>query len=151
MVRGTSPHHAPFSPKLSNRNCEIAILFEIVKRQSNYVYGDKMISHSPWGPGSVNLQICPLFTYSICYWEVNKRFWGDFLLKGFSKGRNFCEEETFGEGGFFPGEILHLGNLPEFIYRISFICLTFSLLNQFYMRRCKGELFGGHFHWVGIF
>ena len=35
----------------------------------------------------------------------------------------------------FPGEILHCGNLPEFLYEILFICLAFSLPTQFYMWR----------------
>ena len=48
---------------------------------------------------------------------------------------NFPLGGKFSGGGEmnFSGEILHWCNLPEFLYEILFICITFSLLTQFYI------------------
>jgi len=56
----------------------------------------------------------------------------NFLLVGFSTDKIF-----HGEGGVvnLTGNILHWGNLPEFICDFLFISLTFSLLTQLYMLR----------------
>ena len=53
------------------------------------------------------------------------------------------DEFSIGEGSFFRGEevevsweILNWGALPEFLNKIIFICLTFSLPTQFYEWTC---------------
>ena len=40
-----------FSPKSTDQNFEIAILFRIVKNHNNYVFGNDLLPHSPWGRG----------------------------------------------------------------------------------------------------
>ena len=60
----------------------------------------------------------------------------NFRLGIFSTGINFRGEGNFcGEGTFrwvnFTKVILHLGNFPEFLYKILLISATFSLPAQF--------------------
>ena len=40
-----------FFPKSTDQNFEIAILFSIVENHNNYVFGDDLLPHSPWGRG----------------------------------------------------------------------------------------------------
>ena len=62
----------PFSSKSSDQNFKIEILFIIVERPDNYVFGCNMTPPPPTGPGegSLNYKSCPLFTHCICYWEA---------------------------------------------------------------------------------
>ena len=47
-----------------------------------------------------------------------------------------------GGGGLnFPGEILR--GILEFLYKILFICLSFSLATRFYMWRCSEGIIWG--------
>ena len=39
-------------PKSTNQNSEIAILFSVVKKPYNYVFGDDLLLHSPLGRGN---------------------------------------------------------------------------------------------------
>ena len=54
----------------------------------------------------------------------------NFLLGVFHEGI-FHEEGSF-QGVNLSGEIIHNGNLPEFLYKILFTCLAFSFPSQFY-------------------
>ena len=87
------PHPVP--PKSSDHNFEIAILFNIVESSKNYAFGDNMIPTAPEG-GSLNYITCPLFTHSICCWEV----WINFQSEGgvviFLMGVFFIGEEVSG-------------------------------------------------------
>ena len=88
------------------------------------------------GERAVSYKICSLFTQSICYWEVHRHCSG----KGnFLRGGE-VEKVPWGECSMdseVSGNELSRGNsawgtLPEFLYRIIFIYLTFSLAAQFY-------------------
>ena len=97
------------------------------------------------GERSLSYKICPLLTYSICYWEVCIHFsergrifcLGDFPQRGFFMGRKFQWAE------FFRGTI----TLGEFAWIPTkyFVCLAFSLMTQFYVRICQGQLSGVNF------
>ena len=58
------------------------------------------------GGGAASYKLWPVFTYSNCYWEVYKRFQGDFFgLGGGVDGRGlwedlFLEEYVMGEAKF---------------------------------------------------
>ena len=45
----TPPPMLIFSPKSTDQNFEIAILFRIVKNHNYYVFGNDLLPHSPWG------------------------------------------------------------------------------------------------------
>ena len=81
-LEGTyAPSHAHFSPKSLDQNSEIAILFTIVEKPNNYVFGNDLLPCSPRRRG-YKLQSLPVFTYSNGYWEVYRRFQRDFLFGG---------------------------------------------------------------------
>jgi len=76
-----------------------------------------MTPHSLW-ERALSYEICPLFTYSICDWNIYGHFLGggifcreDFPWKEFATG------EKFPRVGF-SGEILDKGNLSEFLFEI---------------------------------
>ena len=79
----------------------MAILFSIVKNHNNYVFGDDLLPHSPWG-GAASYKLRPVFTYNNGYWEVYRRFQGDFLVLGVGLrvggyvGGSFLEEICHG-------------------------------------------------------
>ena len=56
-------------------------MFRIVENHINYVFG---MTHSPTVPGggAASYKLCPVFTYSNGYWEVYRRFQGDFFWFG---------------------------------------------------------------------
>jgi hypothetical protein len=98
-------------------------LFSIVERYNRYVFGDHMPLRTTRGRAS-SYEICPLFTYSICYREVYRLFpkeEGD-LLGRIIYGEKFPLGWKF-LGVNFSGEILHGENLPELVYRMFVICL----------------------------
>ena len=71
-------------PKSTNQNSEIAILFSVVEKPYNYVFGDGLhpySSPSPWEGLQVK-KLWPVLTYSNAYWEVYRGFQGDFLVGG---------------------------------------------------------------------
>ena len=74
-----------FFPKSPGENFEIAILFSIVKKSNNYVFEDDLIPHRP-GRRAASCELCPMFVYSIYYWEVYRRFRGDFFGGGSREG-----------------------------------------------------------------
>ena len=94
-----------FFPKSANPNFEIAILFNVVEKPHNFVFQDDLIPYSPRGRGC-NVQT----TYNNGYWEVYRRFKGDFCaLTGRGLGRGvkwedlsmekyIMREENFYEG-----------------------------------------------------
>ena len=57
---------------------------------------------------------------------------GEVLLRMGCHGNDFPCGGKF-PGVSFPGEILHWGNLIEFLYEILFNCLAFSFPTQFFM------------------
>jgi len=74
--------------------------------------------------------VCPLFTYSICYWLTYRYF-----FRG-----NFWRREGFPWGEF------SVGRIPLNSYTVFFIFISFSLDAQFYVcRECHGELSGVNF------
>ena len=64
------PSHAPFFPKFSDQNFEIAIWISIVETSNNHASGDDT-ALQVFGGRVVSYEIFWLFTYSICYWEFN--------------------------------------------------------------------------------
>ena len=56
-----APSQAHFFPKQPNLNFEIAILFSIVEKPRNYVFGEDLIPQVPGG-GAANYELLPLFT-----------------------------------------------------------------------------------------
>ena len=98
------PSHAHFSPKSPDQNSEIAILFTIVEKPNNYVFGDDLLPRSPRG-GAASYKLWPVFTYSNGYWEVYRRFQEDFFLvlgEGWGGGGVTWEDLPMEE--FFMGE-----------------------------------------------
>jgi len=59
-------------------------LFNIVEKSNNYVLEDDLIFYSSCGRAA-SYELCPLFTYSIGYWEVYRHFPGYFFLGGGSE------------------------------------------------------------------
>ena len=76
-------------PKSTDQNSEIAILFSVVEKPYNYVFGDDLLPHSPTGRG-YKLQNLPVLTHSNAYWEVYRRFQRDFLVGGGVDKRGIC-------------------------------------------------------------
>ena len=74
------------------------------------------------------MKFTPLFTYSKCYREIYRPFVGvgkEIYRAIFPTGKiSPIDIEIFGVS--IPGQILHGENFPEFMYKIRFICLTFS-------------------------
>ena len=75
------PLSCSFFPKVTSSNFQIAILFSVVEKFNNYVLEDDLIHHGPRGRAA-SYELCPLFIYSIGYWEIYKSFQGDFFLMG---------------------------------------------------------------------
>jgi len=73
---------------------------------------------------------CPLFTHSIFYWYTCIHFRvgeGQIFCWGFFHREMFHEEGSF-QGVNLSGEIIHCGNLPQFLYKILFMsCFLFSV------------------------
>ena len=88
---------------------------------------------------SLSYKICPLFTYSICYWEVCIHFLdggGIFCWWDSSKGVIFHVEGSI-QGVSFSGEILRWGNLPGLLYDIrlmSFLLFADSISRMVMLR-----------------
>ena len=63
------------------------------------------MTYSPTVPGrgAASYKLRPVFTYNNGYWEVLRRFQGDFLVLGVGLRRGGYV------GGSFPGEICHGG------------------------------------------
>ena len=108
-IRGQlGPLLAPFFLKSSDQNFEIAILFIIVEKPNNYAFAYK-ITPPPTAPGgkSLSYRICPLFTHSICYWEVWLHFgwgWRRIFCWGFSMEREVSRAWTC-QGKLYTGRI----------------------------------------------
>ena len=85
-----------FSPKSSDQNFEIAILFSIVENHNNYVFE---MTYSPKVPGgwAVSYKLRPVFTYSNGYLEVYRRFSGGLFWFGGFRGGGYVEGSFFGE------------------------------------------------------
>ena len=118
--------HLCFS-KSSSQNFEIAILFSIVEMPNNYAFGDIITPPPPTASGErpLSYKIYPLFTYSICYWEVYINFLDGGGVE-FSTGGIFHGDGSF-QGVNFSGEILYWGTLPEFLYEIYHVsCFLFA-------------------------
>ena len=75
-------------------------MFHIVLNHNTYVFGDDLPPTVP-GRGAASYKLWPMFTYSNGYWEVYRRYQGDFfgLGVGFRRGGYM--------GGSFLGEIFH--------------------------------------------
>ena len=78
------PPRLIFSPKSTDRNFEIAILFRIVKNHNNFVFGNDLLPTVPGG-GAASYKLRPVFTYNNGYLEVYSRFQGIFFF-GFGGG-----------------------------------------------------------------
>ena len=107
------PSPRSFFPKSSDQHFEITILISIDERSSNHASGDNTALQVP-RDRAISYEICVVFTYSICYWEVNRYFWrrviflwGRIFCGEIFKGRIFNEEGSF-QGWIFKGK-LHTG------------------------------------------
>ena len=79
-----------FSPKPTDQNFEIAILFCIVKNHNNYVFENDLLPQVPGG-GARSYKLWPVFTHNNGYWEVCRRFQGDcFGFGGGAEERGLC-------------------------------------------------------------
>jgi len=102
------------------------------------------------GKGTISYKICPLFTYSICYWDLNRHFliWVFFCL-------DFHREDLHWDGNFlevnFPGEIFHWGNLTKFLYEFFFTVLYSLCQIKFPCGDAPRELSRGYFSRVLVF
>ena len=107
--RATRSPPTPLLSESSDQYFETAILFSIVERPNNYTFGDIMTLPQPLRKSCLSYKICPLFTHSICYWEVCTYF----LEEGveLSVDRTFHRDDYPWEGSFpeanFSGEILN--------------------------------------------
>ena len=85
MIKNIGGHLGPFPrsfyPKSPDQNSEIAILFIIVEKPNNYVFGDDLLPNVPGG-GAANYKLWPVFTYSNGYWELYRRFQWDLFVWG---------------------------------------------------------------------
>ena len=82
-----------FFPESTDQNFEIAILFSIVEKHNNYVFGADLLPHQSQG-GAASYKLWPAFTYSNGYLEVYRPFQGDIFwvgggLRGGLRGRIF--------------------------------------------------------------
>ena len=78
--------------KILRKKFEIAILFRIVENHNNYVFGNDFTPTIPKG-GAASYKLWPVFTYSNSYWEVYRRFQGDFLVWGWVWGEGAMRED----------------------------------------------------------
>ena len=88
---------AHFSPKLSDKNFEIAILFILVEKPNNYAFGYNM-TLTAQGERSSSYKIGPLFTNNICNWKVCIHFrvgGGQISFWEFFQGEFSMEREVF--------------------------------------------------------
>ena len=85
-----------------DQNFEIAILFRIVENHNNYVFGDDLPPTVPGG-GAASYKLWPMFTYSNGYWEVYRRYQGDFLVWVWGSGEGAIWEDLSLEK-YFMGE-----------------------------------------------
>ena len=89
-----------FFPKSTDQNFEIPILFRIIENHNNYVFGDDLSPTVPGG-GAARHKLWPMFTYSNGYWEVYRRYQGDFFGLGVEfRGGGYM-------GGSFLGGVFH--------------------------------------------
>ena len=134
-----------FFPNSSDQKFEIAILISIVERSINHASGDDTNLQVP-GESVVSFEICPVFTYSIYYWEV-KTFFGE---GDFSVGKIFCRRGRGGvsnrriyrgEGSFrgwtFKGK-LYLKEFTEILKQNSFY-FTYFLLPIQHLKIFRGN------------
>ena len=81
----------------------------VVKNHNNYVFGDDL-SPTVSGGGAASYKLSPMFTYSNGYWDVYRRYQGDFLVWVWGSGEGaiwedlsleeyFMGEEKFNEKG----------------------------------------------------
>ena len=80
----------------------------MVEKPNNYVFTDDLLPAVPMGEAE-SYKLWPVFTYSNGYWEVYRRFQGDFFGLGeswrgvtwedLSMEERFIGEETFNGGG----------------------------------------------------
>ena len=139
--RATRPPPRPFSPKSSNSNFDITILFIIIEKPNNYAFGYNMNPPLTYREESfLCYKIFPLFTHSICYWEVWIRFrmgGGGIFCWEFFHGKIFHGQRSF-QWVKLSGKFIHRGSLPEFLNNF-FICLAFSFPSQFCAWSFKGN------------
>ena len=141
------PLPSPFS---QNRPIKfmIAVLFIIVERPNSFTFGYKMIppSSQPEGRGLwvIKYALCSRIIFVIGKYAYIFG-WEGIICWQFLYGKIFYEERSF-QGVNLSGEIVHLGNLPEFLCKIRFVCLTFSFPSQFYALSCYRQLFDVNFH-----
>ena len=66
-------------PKSMDQNFEIMILFNVVKKLINTSLGTTYSPTVPVG-GATSYKLWPVLAYSNIYWEVYRRFQGNFLV-----------------------------------------------------------------------
>ena len=94
-------------PKSIDHNFDLAILFNIVE---NLITMSLRMIYSPTVPGerAANCEkLCPLFTYSIGYWKIYRRFQRELFLAVEGGGVWLGKKGYVGES--FLGEIFHAG------------------------------------------
>ena len=75
--------------KSTDQNSEIAILFNVVEKPYNDVFGDHVLPTVSVG-GVTSYKRWPVLTYSNGYSGVYRRFQGDFLVEGGVEKRGMC-------------------------------------------------------------
>ena len=103
------------------KSFEIVILFSIVEKSNKYTSGDFVIP-PPTAPGKMSLsyKICPLFTCSICYWEICIHIQGGkFSTDGILHGDKLSRGGKFSGGEFFRKFFTQV-NLLESLYDYRF-------------------------------
>ena len=109
------------------------------------------------GKRAASYEICLLFTYSICCWEVYRFFKGRWNSGyGITTGRTSCCDRSF--WGELSRDVLHGGNLPEPAHGILLIfllsrwrpCFTFGdALEELWGNFSENGVFWGDFY-VGV-
>ena len=145
------PSHAPFFPKFSDQNFEIAIWISIVETSNNHASGDDT-ALQVFGGRVVSYEIFWLFTCGICYWEFNSHSEERVIfLRGelFPLFMTFHEERCFW-GWTFKGK-LYTGEFTRILIRKSFYLTYFLFANSIlYLKVSQGNGPGKIFEGVKV-
>ena len=107
-----APSNVHFHPKSPDQNSEIAILFTVVEKPNNYVFGDDLYPRSPRGRGcKLRTLTCVLHIVTLngkctdvfggIFFGLGGRVevWGGVTWEDISMEKLLKGEENFNEGG----------------------------------------------------
>ena len=88
-------------PKSTDQNFEIAILFSVVEKHNNYVFGANLLPHSPQGRGCKLQTLTKRLHIVMIIWKCTDLFGMIFWLEGGVEGRGYVGGSSL--GGIFRG------------------------------------------------